>query len=215
MIENSISDLEKEILKKAKLIRTRQTIARKDIIREKIKLSTTIPTPLANLDHRYSLIYCDPPWSLDRIGFQDRSPENHYDTMSFEEICALPLDDITTESAVLFLWTTNALLGKALKVIEAWNFEYVSNLAWVKDRVGLGYYTRGQHELLLMARKGVILTPEPGDRPPSIVIAPRSQHSTKPVEFYELVERMYPTLDKLEMFARNTRPGWHSWGNQV
>ena len=148
----------------------------------------------------------------------NRTPINHYPCMPTEEICALhiwgrPVKDIAAKDAVLFLWTTNAHLLEARKVIDAWGFIYKSNFVWRKDKIGLGYYVRTQHEILLIAVRGNIGTPKPANRPPSVIEAPRRKHSQKPDEVYELIERMYPGLPKLELFARNTRPEWASWGN--
>jgi ParB-like chromosome segregation protein Spo0J len=88
-------------------------------------------------------------------------------------------------------------------------------IVWVKDKIGLGYFVRNQHELLLVATRGDMPSPSPGNRPPSVITAPRREHSRKPDEAYELIERMYPELPKLELFARQQRPGWAAWGNET
>jgi N6-adenosine-specific RNA methylase IME4 len=113
------------------------------------------------------------------------------------------------------MWTTNGHLEEAFKVIRAWGFTYKTNAVWAKDKIGLGYYFRTKHETLLLATKGNINAPKPADRPPSVIEAPRRRHSQKPNEVYEAIEQMYPDLSKLELFARNTRPGWFSWGNEI
>ena len=100
-------------------------------------------------------------------------------------------------------------------MIDAWGFEYVSNLVWVKDKIGLGYWVRNQHELLIIGRRGDMPTPSPANRPPSVINAPRREHSRKPDEAYEVIERMYPELPKIELFARGRREGWAAWGNQA
>jgi len=99
-------------------------------------------------------------------------------------------------------------------VIEAWGFSYRTCAVWVKDKIGMGYYFRQRHELLLVATKGKPPTPAPSDRLDSVIEATRERHSAKPVEGYEAIERMYPTLPKMEMFCRSPRDGWHVWGNQ-
>jgi N6-adenosine-specific RNA methylase IME4 len=96
------------------------------------------------------------------------------------------------EDAVLFLWTTLPHLEEAFRVIAAWGFQYKTNLAWVKDKIGLGYFVRNQHELLVVATRGDIPSPAPAARPPSVITASRREHSRKPDEAYELIERMYP-----------------------
>ena len=100
-------------------------------------------------------------------------------------------------------------------MLPAWQFDYRTSMVWVKDQIGMGYYARQQHELLLIAKRGELPVPEERNRPASVIHAPRTEHSVKPARFYELIEAMYPGLSYLELFARNTRPGWTSWGNQT
>jgi N6-adenosine-specific RNA methylase IME4 len=116
---------------------------------------------------------------------------------------------------VLFLWTTAPHLHEAFEVLAAWRFQYVSNFVWVKDKFGLGYWVRNQHELLLIATCGDMPCPLPAARPSSVITAPRREHSRKPDEAYGLIERMYPEMPKIELFARAAREGWTVWGNQV
>jgi N6-adenosine-specific RNA methylase IME4 len=166
---------------------------------------------------KYAIILADPAWKYENYNAMTgrvRAAENHYPCMSTDDICALPVGDITTPNAVLFLWTTSPLLPEALQVIEAWGFEYKSNVAWMKDGLGLGYYVRNQHELLLIATKGKMPAPLPRNRPDSVIEAPRMEHSAKPDEAYELIERMYPDLPRIELLSRSPRPGWVVWGNQ-
>jgi N6-adenosine-specific RNA methylase IME4 len=165
---------------------------------------------------RFPIIYADAPWkmNLDEIGSL-KSFEAHYPTMDLAEIAALPVADIATPDAALFLWSIPAMLPEALEVMSAWGFTYVSQIVWVKDKIGLGYWVRYQHELLLIGRRGNIPTPPERERPPSVINAPRREHSRKPDEAYELIERMYPELPKIELFARQTRAGWAAWGNEI
>ena len=135
--------------------------------------------------------------------------------MPLEEICALPVQELATDAAVLFIWTTAPHLVEALQVITAWGFAYKSNICWVKDKIGLGYLVRNQHEHLLIGTRGDISTPPPAQRPPSVINAPRREHSRKPDEAYALMERMYPELPKIELFARHACEGWAAWGNEV
>jgi N6-adenosine-specific RNA methylase IME4 len=86
---------------------------------------------------------------------------------------------------------------------------------WVKDRIGMGWYVRGRHEFLLIARRGDMPTPAEADRPDSVIEAPRERHSEKPSAAYDLIERMYPGAPKVELFARRHRPGWVAWGDEV
>ncbi len=208
---------EKEILAAAKEIRGRKAAERHtERVANLIRLSEG-NAPLAS-NRKYPVIYADPPWKFhvyDAESGMDGAAENHYPTMEIDEICRLPVPDMTTPDAVLFMWTTNPHLVKAIDVINAWGFEYVTNVAWVKHRAGLGYWVRNQHEIILIARRGNMLTPLPANRPPSIIEAPRREHSRKPDEAYELIERMYPDLPKIELFARQAREGWAAWGNQA
>jgi N6-adenosine-specific RNA methylase IME4 len=102
-----------------------------------------------------------------------------------------------------------------MSVIEAWGFLYRTCAVWVKDRIGMGYYFRQQHELLLVATRGNPAPPAPSDRVTSIISAPRLEHSAKPQETYEIIERMYPKATRIELFARNERDGWAAWGNEI
>jgi N6-adenosine-specific RNA methylase IME4 len=165
---------------------------------------------------RYPVIYADPPWHYvnDPNLRGQRGPQNHYPTMTVAEICALPVRDITTRDAALFIWSPNAMVADCMKVIEAWGFTYCSQMVWVKNKIGLGVYFRTQHETLMIAKRGRIPAPPPKNRPPSVLLAPRRKHSQKPIEVYEIIERMYPELPKIELFARNRLAGWDVWGNQ-
>jgi N6-adenosine-specific RNA methylase IME4 len=107
------------------------------------------------------------------------------------------------------------MLLDALSVMQAWGFDYVSNFVWVKDRVGTGFWLRNQHEHLLIGKRGDIPAPQRSSAPPSIISAPHREHSRKPDEAYLLIERMYPELPKIELFARGCREGWSAWGNEA
>lgn len=164
---------------------------------------------------RYPVVYADPPWRYEHSVSSSRDIENQYPTMELADICALPVGDIALDDAVLFMWATNPKLEEALQVIEAWGFRYRTNMVWVKDRIGMGYYARQKHELLLIATRGELPTPEPSSRPPSVIEGPRTEHSRKPPEVYCIIDQMYPDLPKIELFARTNPEGWDTWGNQV
>jgi N6-adenosine-specific RNA methylase IME4 len=101
-------------------------------------------------------------------------------------------------------------------VLESWGFKYRANVAWIKPSIGTGTWLRQRHELLLIATKGKVAPPEPGDRCDSVIEAARGRHSEKPRRAYEVIERMYPRLSKLELFARgHPRRGWVTWGNEA
>lgn len=164
-------------------------------------------------DRRYGVILADPPWRYEHAMSTSRRIENHYPTMTLEEIKALDIP--AAEHAILFLWATSPKLTEAIEVLQAWGFVYRSSMAWVKPSIGPGYYARQRHELLLIGTKGQPGTPEPSNRPDSVIEAPRREHSAKPVIFHELIEGMYPRLPKVELFARSVRDGWDAWGNQA
>jgi N6-adenosine-specific RNA methylase IME4/ParB-like chromosome segregation protein Spo0J len=208
---------EPEILKIAKAIRAGR------IAQHRIEWTTRITelskhnAPLPR-DRRYPIILADPPWKFElhdlETGMQ-HTAEANYPTMETDAICALPIADLATPDAALFLWTTSPHLPTAFRVIQAWGFDYRTNVVWVKDKTGLGYWVRNQHELLLIAARGRFMSPAPAQRPPSVLNGPRREHSRKPDESYALIERMYPELPKIELFARSRRPGWDVWGNEA
>ncbi len=163
----------------------------------------------------FPVIYADPPWHYENDGLHGAA-EDHYDTMPAEAICALPVEQLATPDAVLFLWATSPLLPEALRVVTAWGFTYKTAAAWVKSRAGRGFWLRGRHEHLLLAVRGAMPCPAPADRPDSVIEAPSTRHSEKPAEAGEMIERMFPTLAKVELFCRGApRPGWVAWGNEV
>jgi N6-adenosine-specific RNA methylase IME4 len=166
-------------------------------------------------DRRFPVLLADPPYQYDRQCSPSRNIENHYPTMATEDICALPIGQLATPDAMLFLWAPAPQLTDALKIMRTWGFEYVTSAVWVKDKFGMGVYLRQQHELLLICKRGNSVVPDPGLLSPSVIEAPRGRHSEKPAEAYELIELMYPELPKIELFARAARDGWSAWGNQV
>lgn len=165
------------------------------------------PPPLP--EGKYDVLYADPPWGYYYTAVSGNA-EVQYQTMSLEDICSLEVP--SAKDAVLFLWATNPLLREALKVMESWGFEYLTNIVWVKNGLGIGYYVRGDHELLLIGKKGNIPPPEEENRPSSVIKADKQGHSVKPTEAYDIIEAMYPHRKRLELFARKTREGWASWG---
>jgi N6-adenosine-specific RNA methylase IME4 len=166
---------------------------------------------------KYSLIYADPPWRYENppMGSVTRAVENHYPTMTFEDIAALPVSEIVHDDAIMFLWATPPLLMKTAAIISAWGFEYKTNAVWVKHAIGMGFYFRLRHEHLLVCSRGAMPCPPESARQDSVIESPRRQHSEKPPVVYDIIELMYPEVRKIELFARSRRQGWNSWGNQV
>lgn len=172
-------------------------------------------TPLDGSIGTFPVIYADPPWRYEHVETESRAIENQYPTMSLLDICNQPVSDIATDDAILFLWATSPKLAEAMRVVSSWGFEYRTCAVWVKDKIGMGYYFRQRHELLLVATRGNMPTPAPADRPDSVIEAALGGHSVKPTLAYEHIERMYPTLPKVELFNRLPRKGWKVWGNQA
>jgi N6-adenosine-specific RNA methylase IME4 len=159
------------------------------------------------------VIYADPPWQYGNTAGVSAA-EDHYPTMSLAEICALGPRLPATKDAVLFLWATSPLLPEAFQVLSAWGFTYKGSMVWDKD-MGTGNWVLNCHELLLIAVRGDMPCPAPENRPKSVVQAKRGAHSAKPAEFAALIERMYPGIEPVEMFARAPRAGWRAWGNEA
>jgi len=178
---------------------------------------------LPELEGVYNVIYADPPWQYDNTGVNGAA-NHHYKTLSIEELCHFaigdtPIQDRFADNTVLFLWVTNPFLRDAFDILDAWGFEYKTNIVWVKRNLikpGAGFYVRGRHELLFICTKGSF-TPDMTQKEPigSVIEADVQAHSKKPEQAYEIIEALYPEGKYLELFARNQRKGWTSWGNEI
>jgi ParB/RepB/Spo0J family partition protein len=202
-----------EVVKKvAKAEKNKREFARRLVNEVKLKeKEVEIPK------EEFSVVYADPPWEYEFSVDESRSIPAHYPTMNLEEICNYLKEKKikVPENAVLFLWATNPKLEEAFEVIKAWEFKYRTNFVWVKDKIGMGYWNRNKHELLLIAVKGNPKPPDPERRFPSVVEAKREEHSTKPQTFYEIIEKMFPEAKKIELFAREKRSGWEAVGLEI
>ncbi|WP_084423341.1 MT-A70 family methyltransferase [Cohnella thermotolerans] len=174
---------------------------------------------------KFRTVLADPPWR-----FQNRTgkmaPEHkrlsRYPTMTLEEIKELPVSEVVTEPAHLYLWVPNALLPEGLAVMEAWGFCYKTNIVWHKvrkdgepDGRGVGFYFRNTTELLLFGVRGKnARTLDPGRRQVNVIRTLKREHSRKPDEQYDLIESCSPG-PYIELFARGCRPDWYTWGNQA
>lgn len=159
------------------------------------------------------LILADPPWKYDFSETDSRKIENQYPTATVEEMKAhLPE---TAPNCVLLLWATAPKLLEAIELLHLWGFEYKTNAIWDKVKIGMGYWFRGQHELLLVGVKGKVSPPAEEFRVGSIFTEAREGHSIKPECVYDWIDRSFPHLVKLEMYARKARPGWSAWGNEI
>uniref|UniRef100_A0A6M3L2E2 Putative methyltransferase n=1 Tax=viral metagenome TaxID=1070528 RepID=A0A6M3L2E2_9ZZZZ len=165
---------------------------------------------------KYRVVYADSPWSYgDKLIEGYGTAEHHYQTMSIEELCSMNIIDIVEDDAVLFLWVTSPLLSECWEVIEAWGFKYKSSFVWDKVKHNYGHYNSVRHELLLICTRGSCL-PETKELHDSVVILERSQkHSEKPEYFRELIDKMYPSGKRIELFARVKSDGWDGYGNEL
>lgn len=170
-------------------------------------------TDLSHATCEYNVILADPPWKYTFTRTSNRAIENHYQTMELEDICILNIP--AADNSILFLWATAPKLRDAFTVLDAWDFEYKTSMAWDKQMIGMGFYVRNQHELLLIATKGHPPLPAPDKKPSSIISSKRKAHSQKPAVVYDIIEQMYPDGTYLELFARNRRYGWDCYGNQL
>lgn len=160
---------------------------------------------------KYTVLYADPPWRY-RNKPNGRSPESHYPTMKTEDICALPVQALAAEDCALFLWVTMSMIFEAQKVLAAWGFRYKTvAFVWVKQNRkgtgifwGMGYWTRANAELCLLATRG-----HPQRRAKNIhqvIISPVEEHSKKPEEARRRIEALLGEVPRLELFARRPSP---------
>lgn len=173
---------------------------------------------------KYNIIYADPPWTFKTYSDKgkDRSPEQHYDCMTLDDIKNMPVSDVAADDAAIFLWVYEPLLKEGIEVMEAWGFEYKSiAFNWVKQNkksdslfVGLGYTTRKGMELCLYGRRGKAL-PRHDKGVRQVVVDRIREHSRKPDRIREDIVRLYGDLPRLEMFGRTKIDGWDVFGNQI
>lgn len=173
-------------------------------------------------DGKYAVIYADPPWQFDVWSGEgkDRAAENHYPTQTLEEIQLWPIRDMAADDCALFMWAVMPQLPEALSVIEAWGFQYKTcAFTWVKTTkdgtrpaTGMGYWTRANAEICLLATRG---SPKRLNADvQQVIMSPRMEHSRKPDEVAERIERLLAG-PYVELFARRPREGWETWGNQA
>jgi N6-adenosine-specific RNA methylase IME4 len=181
-------------------------------------------TSFEDLEGAFSTVLIDPPWR-----FQNRTgkvaPEHkrlhRYETMSFDEIAALPVAQHTKDKSHLYMWCPNALLLEGLQIMKAWGFKYKTNIVWYKvrkdggpDGRGVGFYFRNVTELLLFGVRGSMRTLKPGRTQVNVIVRRKQEHSRKPSEAYSIIEQCSPG-PYLELFARERIAGWTQWGDQV
>lgn len=184
-------------------------------------LNTTInefKIDIFNTNEKFRVIYADPAWSYNDK--QDTpnlgGASKHYQTMSLNEICNLPVKEISEKDSVLFLWVTSPLLEDAFEVIKTWGFKYKSSFIWDKIKHNMGHYNSVRHEILLIATKGSCV-PDNKTLYDSVQSIERNDnHSEKPIEFLNIIDDLYSFGNKLEMFCRKIKKqNWYGWGNEI
>jgi|TARA_R110000787_G_scaffold23989_1_gene68401 N6-adenosine-specific RNA methylase IME4 len=178
-----------------------------------------IPFP----DKTYDVIYADPAWYFKTYSKKGngRSPEQHYSCMSINDICNLPIDSISNPNCVLLLWAIDPMLPQAFKVIESWGFKYKTvAFTWAKTNkksegffTGLGYWTRGNPEMCLLATRGKPKRISKSVK--QLVVDRRREHSRKPDRIRDDIVQLCGDVSRIELFARQKTEGWDSWGNEV
>lgn len=169
---------------------------------------------------KYSVIYADPPWKYEQRTLSGAA-EKHYTTMSLDELKQLPVSELAEKDCALFLWATFPQLREALDLISAWGFTYKTvAFVWLKKNkvadswfYGLGFWTRGNAEICLLATKG-----KPKRHSPAVhqfIISPIERHSKKPDEARDKIVQLMGDVPRIELFARQSPEGWDVWGNEV
>ena len=173
--------------------------------------------------NKYNIIYADPPWQFSAWSNKaQKHVSKHYATMTIQQIMELPISELAADNAVLLMWATFPNLPLALKTMEAWGFRYnTCAFTWVKQNKktpslfwGMGYYTRSNAEVCLLATKGKPL-PRLSHKVHSVIVSPVEEHSKKPDEVRKRIVELFGDLPRIELFARQQADGWDCWGNEV
>ena len=202
--------LSEETFRAVKHFQMTRTEARRQARRAKVlDKAPSLPTG------KYRVLYADPPWLYgNKLTAGYGGAAGNYPVMSISELCALDVESVAEENAVLFLWVTSPLLEEVFPVIQAWGFKYKASMVWHKDAHNFGHYFSVRHEYLLLCTRGSCL-PDSDKLLSSVVTVKRSKkHSQKPEEFRRIIEKMYTSGPKIELFAREKHAGWKTWGNQ-
>ena len=171
---------------------------------------------------KYQIIYADPPWHYKFGASSSRYVNNKYNTMTLNQLKKLPINNISAENSVLLMWVTFPKLEWAIPVMESWGFEYKTNaFTWIKKNksgkgifLGMGYYTRSNAEICLLATKGKTLK-RLSHSVRSVIVSPIREHSRKPDIVRNKIVELFGDLLRIELFAREKIKGWDAWGNEV
>lgn len=166
------------------------------------------------------MLVIDPPWGFDLYSDEgiEKSAQAHYDLMTDEQILGLPVGQLASMNCLLYLWATAPKLPFAIDCVKAWGFEYKSYMVWRKTtvrgkvRVGTGYRVRSTGEMVVV---GTLGNPKQSYVPHTVFDGVARQHSRKPDEFYTLCDRVMPHARRADVFTRESRPGWHGFGNEA
>lgn len=167
----------------------------------------------------FSTIVMDPPWPYDdRLPGGGRGAAKHYSLMTLDEIAAMPIGDMAAPDAHVYVWATNGFVAEAVRLIGEWGFTYKTLLTWVKvnkagnPHIGMGHYFRNVTEHVAFGVRGRL--PTASRSLPTVFYAPRTRHSEKPGQFYDMVRTASPG-PRIDLFARRGIDGFSSWGNEI
>lgn len=172
---------------------------------------------------QFAVIYADPPWDYrgqrqhnGAGGADTGGADAHYSTLSLAQMKKLPVQEITAEDCLLFMWTSSPHLNQAIQLGEAWGFCWATvAFVWHKQKPNPGFYTMSECELCIVMKRGKIPKPRGARNIRQFLSAPRSRHSAKPDEVRARIEAMFPQQKKIELFARRAARGWFAWGNEA
>lgn len=173
----------------------------------------------------FDLILADPPWKYNAFPARGNA-DNHYNTVTHEDLKTMRVAELAGKNAVLLMWTTGLKMEEAMELIRAWGFQYRGVFCtWVKmtkdnkkPAISCGYYTRSGSEFVLLAVRGKAteLRRNGAKDVRQVLFAPRTRHSAKPPDVHRMADRVFPgAVRKLELFARKPVDGWRVWGNEV
>lgn len=178
---------------------------------------------------KYKIIYADPAWKFENYSDkwhknrkESRWVENVYSCMTFEDMCKLPVKNISYKDSICLMWVTFPKLKEGIALLEIWGFEYKTNVfTWIKKNKksdslfwGMGYYTRANAEICILGTKGKVL-PRLSHKVHSVIISKIREHSRKPEEARNKIVELFGDLPRIELFARTRTEGWDAWGNEV
>ena len=175
-----------------------------------------------NTDKKYNIIYADPPWHYDFGKSSSRYVGDKYNLMKNDDIGELPIKNIAEDNCVLLMWATFPRIDYALEIIKKWGFKYKTcAFTWIKTNKksdslfwGMGYYTRSNAEICLLATKGKTLDRK-SHKVHSVIMSAIEEHSKKPAETRDRIVELFGDIPRIELFARQYAEGWDCWGNEV